>query len=307
MMKKLIIIILIASFSAFAQTPEEEALKKSNVNIAFAQSNKKYDDAIKFAHQSVDLSLKIYGGDNRLTAIAYENLGLLYREDKKYKPAAENLQKAIEIYQKDVKKNGKDLASVYEKLALAQILDNQIIEAEKSYLKATEIAESVYGKDSKEVFQPTLSTAVFYAQRENAENSLKYFIKSFDLAAKNYGVESDEFETVDIYHLYFLGMGYRSKDFMKKKSEIVGYEIGVPISLSKPVYPKSLGEAGVKGKIIVKVWVDEQGKVKSAKAVYGTMSFAGPAESAAKWSKFKPAIKNGKPINFVSYVAYHFY
>lgn len=306
MKKLIIIIILIMAFSAFAQTSDKEALEKSNENVASAQSNKKYGDAIKFAHQSVDLSLKIYGDKNRLTAIAYENLGLLYREDKKYKLASENLQKAIEIYQKDLKQNGTDLASVYEKLALAQLLDKQVMEAETSYLKAIEIAESISGSDSKEVFQPTLSTAVFYAQRENVEKSLDYFIKSYALAIKNYGKESNEFETANIYQKYFLLTDLWNKDFIKKKSEIVGYEIGGPVSLPRATYPKSVGYTGRRGKIVVKVLINEKGKVIDATAVFGEMYFARSAENAARGARFKPSIQNGKPIKVSDYIVYRY-
>jgi TonB family protein len=71
-------------------------------------------------------------------------------------------------------------------------------------------------------------------------------------------------------------------------------------SLLKPVYPEDARKAGVSGKVILEVLVKKDGTAGTIKITEGIEGYPSLAESAIAavggW-KFKPAIKDGKPID----------
>lgn len=312
-MKKLLItIILLTVCSVHAQTDEKETLKQINQNANSAYQNQKLDDAIKFAQQAVDLSLKIYGAKNVETAVAYTNLGVIYRDKKKFRESIENLQTAVDIYQKTSDIKNQEIIVAYQTLAYSQLLNGKGKEAEASYLKSVEVAENLFGKDSREVIKPIMETAAFYSKTSDYEKSQEQYLKTYALVIKHFGRESDEMENVKIYSSYYAGgetvwtNDKRYKEYKVKFDKLFGYERGDATSLPKPAYPAEAIKKGKQGKIVVRVWVDEKGNVTDAKAVYGEMAFASVAEEATRKARFKPSLKDGKPIGAINYITYKF-
>lgn len=73
----------------------------------------------------------------------------------------------------------------------------------------------------------------------------------------------------------------------------------VPVPVSRPlaIYPFDMLKQKVAGQVIVEFIVDTDGSVKSAKAVKQTNEqFAAAAVAAVKKWKFKPGMRNGKPV-----------
>jgi TonB family protein len=312
-MKKLIFIIILATVcSVQAQTGDKENLKQINEKVISSYQKQLLDDALKFARQAVELSNKIYGAENQETAPAYTNLGIIYRELKKFKESIENLQKSAAIYQKLPNTDAKELIEVYETLALSQRMGGQKVEAETSYLKAIETAENKLGKESKELLSPMLNLANLYARDKNSEKDSELYLKSYALAIKLFGEDSKQTESVNIYRAYYsqnnlFSNDEKSKERKKKYSEIRGYEFGDAVNLPKPPYPRDGMTLRKQGKIVVKVWIDESGNVKDAKAVFGEMFFSQAAEEAAKKAKFKATIRNGKPRAVINFITYEFF
>ncbi len=311
-MKKLLItIILLTICSTHAQTDEKETLKQLNQKVITSYRNQKFDEALKLAQQAVDLSLKIYGAEQPETAVAYTNLGVMYQDKKKYKESIENLQKAVEIYQEMSASKSKELIATHQILAYSQFLNGDTKESEANYLKSIEVVKSKFGRESKESFLPILNTANFYARTEEDEKARESYLKSYELAKKHFGEESSQFESVSIYVRVYSKSSIstdeiKKNEFKKRYAEIVGYEIGEATSLIRPTYPYLARTQGKRGRIVVKVWVDAEGNVTDAKTVYGDLVFHPEVEYAAKKSKFKPTIKNGKSVQVVNFVTYNF-
>ncbi len=65
----------------------------------------------------------------------------------------------------------------------------------------------------------------------------------------------------------------------------------------EPWYPELLKLAGIEGKVILNVFINEQGKVEKTKILESTHeAFSEAAVKAAKQWEFLPAMKDGKPI-----------
>src|SRR5215210_350590 len=135
-MKKLtfiIIILITAVYSVSAQTGDKETLKQLNQNLVAAHAQGNFDEALKFARQTLDLSLKVFGAESVETAIAYKNIGVIYQEKMKFRESIENLQKSLAIYQKIDGQNGKYLAGAHEALAISYSFAEKKKEAEENY------------------------------------------------------------------------------------------------------------------------------------------------------------------------------
>jgi protein TonB len=73
-------------------------------------------------------------------------------------------------------------------------------------------------------------------------------------------------------------------------------QLPVEIFAPKPRYPDYELEAGITGRVVMKVLVDEEGLVRSVERVSGGRSFGEAArETLYRW-RFKPALVHGKPV-----------
>lgn len=77
-------------------------------------------------------------------------------------------------------------------------------------------------------------------------------------------------------------------------------------SLPKPVYPQEARRLKVSGKVTVRVVVDENGKVISAKATDGPLPLREAAEAAAREATFAPTAKDGITVKVAGNLTYDF-
>ena len=78
------------------------------------------------------------------------------------------------------------------------------------------------------------------------------------------------------------------------------------VRMVTPSYPPAALRAGIVGKVKVEVSIDEEGNVTAVNAVEGHQFLRQNAEDAARRSKFKPALYEGKPIKSKGYILYNF-
>ena len=74
----------------------------------------------------------------------------------------------------------------------------------------------------------------------------------------------------------------------------------------EPTYPPIAKAAGAQGTVSVKVTVDEAGNVIAAEAVSGHPLLRSAAVDAARESKFKPTVVDGKPVRVTAVISYDF-
>ena len=82
--------------------------------------------------------------------------------------------------------------------------------------------------------------------------------------------------------------------------------LSTAVRMTTPTYPQTALRAGIAGLVKVEVSIDDQGNVTDAKAVDGHQFLRLSAEEAARRSKFKPAMFDGKPIKSKGYILYNF-
>lgn len=81
---------------------------------------------------------------------------------------------------------------------------------------------------------------------------------------------------------------------------------GRAITLPKPVYPAVARAARASGTVIVKVVIDEEGKVIAAQAHSGHPLLQAAAVKAAREALFTPTLLEGKPVKVAGAITYNF-
>jgi len=74
----------------------------------------------------------------------------------------------------------------------------------------------------------------------------------------------------------------------------------------KAIYPPEALEKRLQGQVWVKALISETGDVESVEVISGDRVLAGSAMDAAKKYKFKPFIRDGKPVRFYTKLSFNF-
>jgi TonB family protein len=83
-------------------------------------------------------------------------------------------------------------------------------------------------------------------------------------------------------------------------------EDAVPVQKILPSYPPAARASRTAGTVLVKVEIDEQGDVISAKAIEGPNLLRAAAENAARQWKFRPARRDGTPARAIQTLQFNF-
>lgn len=333
-------ILMSVSGAVFAQdkTAAIEALKQANKELELNYKEKKFDQALAPAEESVRLSLEAYGPENVETAIAYSNLGAVFRELKKHGQALENYQKAVSIYRKDEANNGRALAKAILNLADSLKAQHKFEEAEIAYKDALAAAEKHFGAEDKNLLPFLYSLINLYSeknivknpkailgslQKDDVSTVIELLIRSQSIAAKFFTSDSPERENLADQFYYFGLQNLNQKEFQdalnrfhgipefemeKVKGKLVAKGVlnGKALKLEAPGYPAVARAVGAEGKVGVRVLIDEAGKVISARAVSGHPLLRIVAVQAAKKSIFAPTLFQGKPVMVSGMIVYRF-
>jgi len=81
---------------------------------------------------------------------------------------------------------------------------------------------------------------------------------------------------------------------------------GRAVKLAKPEYPHAARKSHVSGLVVVRVLIDEQGKVISAQAISGDPLLHDACVEAAKNSRFTPTLLAGTPVKVTGVIHYNF-
>jgi TonB family protein len=91
------------------------------------------------------------------------------------------------------------------------------------------------------------------------------------------------------------------------KAPVMGGVVnGRALRLPKPEYPRAAREAGASGTVEVRVLIDENGKVISAKALKGHPDLRKASEDAALRAEFSPTKLSGQAVKVTGVIIYNF-
>jgi TonB family protein len=350
-MKKIISIVGVLLMSVAllnAQTVSDNdkaALEQLNRRVIEASNAGRFDDAADLARQTLERTIKLFGNNSEDTAIAYFNLGEIYRAKKDYKKSIENLEKALEIYRQDEEKYRARIARTAQGLGISYGNERNEVKAEQYLLMALSAAKQAFGKEDKATLPFIINLRNFYIFSGNADKADDKFIEQYLIAAKIFKKDSEELEQIVDEHYCFVFSNFsldtahrrvkRFKDAIsqtEKSSDDFSHDeksddtnsVGASadrksddggasnivnskaVRLVRPSYPSGARADRASGMITVKVKIDETGKVIEAKTFCGHPDLRKASEKAARDSKFTPTLVDGKPTQVTGYILYNF-
>jgi TonB family protein len=203
----------------------------------------------------------------------------LYREGK-FDEALPLAKRALEINETLFGVENREVASAAINVAELYIAKRRFKEAEPILLRSIQINDKVL-KATDPALLKTLERYTCVLKASNESDKLKAFEKK-RLATLEMSAESDRF---------WGALWGRTK----------------AITMPRPDYPEAAKRAGASGTILIKVTLNEEGKVVSAESMCGGNSLlVKAAEQAALQARFTPVLVNGAAVRIVGYVPYTF-
>lgn len=330
-MKRLIIIfaflqLLLLTGNAQDLTEKRTQLQQAGQTVVEFYQKGDLKDASEAAQKVLDLTIEIYGNDNRETAVAYNNLGKIFQARKKYDEAAGYFKKALRIYHLKPNENESKIADVLETLGVALTLDGKTDEAEKIIEDSIKTAENAFGSESREVLQYLKTGTSYYIYTKKYEKAENLFARQYIIALKVYGKDSEEKGKITNEFFCYLS-NFKPEESAEKRKKFFdltkdedenaakradnsidgGVVNGKAISLPQPVLPYFSNRLRPSGRITVSVFINEEGNVTEAKSICGGDKILQEAsEKAAMKAKFKPTTVDGKPFKVIGTITYNY-
>ncbi|HEX8776121.1 MAG TPA: TonB family protein [Pyrinomonadaceae bacterium] len=299
-----------------AELAEADSLSRSIVELHKAGKD---DEALVLANRVLALREKALGPDDRQVAFALFNLGELYVAKRKYGTAQPFYKRALTILEKDKDKNNEIIGKVLNSLALVSYLDRDFGQSETFYQRLLEHQERTFGAGSHEVARALFNLAELYRRLSKYEKAEPLFLRMLAIEEKLLKPDDPNLEKAQeryVCLLYEKGDEKKADELSRRYSEsraswVPGTLIpevlnGKALSLPRPEYPQEARNMRASGVVIVKVKIDEAGKVIESVATCGNPYLVRASEAAASKARFTPTLKAGQPVQVTGIITYRF-
>lgn len=190
--------------------------------------------------------------------------------------------------------------------------NGKLKEAKKIAQATLALMDEIYGAESKESLQPMLILANIIASQNDYKDAKATYLRAFSLARKHYGDSSGEMEQVRANHSYYMNslelIRWYSTDegYAKQFTEFWGFEYGKAKKVARPQWPAEMDDRyrSARHRVLVKVSIDEFGKVTKADGMIGDPGLFAYAVPAALKSEFEPTLKNGKATAVTNFILF---
>ena len=311
---KALLILLPLSISGQSDSRLTE-LRNEATNLAFA---KKYEEAESTLNKALEESIKTFGRNHQETGVTYLNLGEVQMVRKNFPAAKESYDLAISSLSSDKNENKLLIWRAYVKIVSgAAFFKNKDIGLE--YLEKTRsFVKEVFKADSDVDLAFDQLEQNFYTSIKKYREVEKIFRRRFKRLAKIHGKWSKPLEELTDDHMCFSYnlFGYKGKDRVdrfrsfvesihgKKPNDLGDIKRGNAISLPRPFRPEQ--RSNEEHIVPVRIEIDVNGNVSSARAVCGLREFRQSSEDAAYRARFRPTLKEGKPIKTTGMIVYRY-
>lgn len=303
---------------ATQESPELQEASSLSESIVKLFNQRKYDEALPLAKRALELREKLLPRIDPRISSSLNNLGEIYLARKDYKPARETFQRLLQIQEEVFGPEDVNLAFTLDRLALLHFAARNSRETEAAYKRALALREKTLGPDDPQVAQSWVNLGEFY----RFERDLKPALESYRRALSIYGPlgessnadferASEGFECLAYDHdkaELFKELQELRKQFGGPNAPEPGAVLnGRALSLPKPEYSRTAMERGRAELVVVKVEIDETGKVISAIDMCKASPRVSAAAVAAAWkARFSPTLLKGQPVKVKGVIRYSF-
>ena len=325
-----ILLILLTCVVVSGQNSANDISTLQRLNLEIV-TNYKYGNlaaASDRALQAVELSTKIYGRDHLETVTCYYNYAEVLFALKKLEKSVEAYSASIEILKQVDPNDIQRIVRIVSRKATTLALDGKKGEAENLFIENIVYAERRFGSSDIRTLPALMALTKYYAFNANLDKAEDLFLKQFEIAWKTKDDKFAEMENLDDEWYCFKDTNYNESQekFSKGKFIRAYYAIfpekklqsnavtvdngsvvnGKAILIPRPEYPALAKANKIFGNAIVRVLIDEEGNIASAKMFCGHSLFRESVENAARNAKFSVTRIDGKPIKVPGTIKYRF-
>lgn len=299
-----------------------EAERLSRTVVQLFQAGK-FDEALPLAERAVSLREGALGADDPLVAAALSNLAGVLNALGKFDPARDAYERALPIF--ETKRGADDALTNQTREDLAGVYFKK-----RDYKKARELLErtlssreKTLGADDKLVARTLVNLGFVYMVMRDAGKRDATFRRLLDLAAR---VPDQLPAGVSELFSDYVCTGATHPDASDEQKEIEGliqqhwYASrhgggkvvsggvlnGRATSKPQPSYPLVARQSRVQGTVLIRIVVDETGKVVEASPVCGPRALQDESVQAAKHWTFTPTLLNGVPVKVTGTITFNF-
>jgi TonB family protein len=306
------------------QTELEEAARLTKAVAQLYQAGK-YDEALPLAEHALEIRQRLLGPDDAATASANSNLGSILNALGKYVRARDAFERALAAF---VAKLGDDHAVVNqtrEELALVYFVQREYGRARGLLERSLAGREKTLGPDHRLVVRTLVNLAYVYLVTGDSERRDATYSRLLDMAQKS-PEETLEFASKLFSDYVCTGATHpyasdRQKEIEGRIQQLWyarkygagpanvisgGVLAGRALAKPQPGYPLAAKQGRVQGTVVVKVTVDEIGKVVEAEPLCGPSGLHGASVQAAKGWRFTPTLVNGVPVKVTGTITFNF-
>ena len=297
---------------------EASQLHKSAMKL---YTENKAAEAVPLAEKALAIRQRLLPSNDVRVEQSLEMLGIVYYAKADYRGARSSLERALKLRESRLGSDSFELEPILDRLGLSYYFNHDLDKAESMLVRVVALKEKEFGPDHYYLAVSLSNLANFYRSQGKWIQGAPLYKQALELIAKKSGVESAEFTQVSNN---FLCMCYENSpsgglikelELLKQRYTSHGEDAttttevlnGRALSLPAPRYPLPAMSARQSGRIIVKVWIDEAGKVYQAGSMCGgDPALKTAAVNAAKQARFSPTLVNGTPVKITGVVVYNF-
>jgi|GEM_PF-6781691 len=286
----------------------------------------RFAEALPLAREVVVRREKVYGLDHIMLGQSLRNLSYIELKLNRRFEALANFERAMNIYEMNepLSKSDQDSqAEMFETIAFVNITSGTPARSVSKLQQAIAIRERLNGAESVEIAGPLKSLGQVYSGQGEFEKAVPLLLRSLEIR-KKMAIEdpTDNLilrETtacalhktgrggeVEQVNLKFRTMSKSSSEIPKDNTVNGAGLNGKATTLPDPVAPRLPKSERESGSVVVRVLVNESGRVISACSVSGPRIFHTAAEAAAFRAVFPPLKVDGKAVKVSGTMNYNF-
>lgn len=310
-----------------SQQNNPEAAKAIELAVQAAQlyQQGKYAEALPLAKRCLEIREKLFTPKDEQLRTALKNLAEVDMALNKYGEARTLFDRLIKSYE-DFNPTDLRLASALQRLAFIYFKKGEGDKTEQLYRRAINVTEKASTPDDQQVATATTYLAEYYQAVGDYKKAEPVYQRILSIREKEPSSVNSEGlqETLDRFAclLRKTDREGEASDLDRRAKRLLAItqasvaDVGVPLSLQvingralslpKPSYPEEARTARVAGPVLVRLVIDERGKVIRACAIAGPPLLMRASEAAAYKALFSPTKVSGQPVKVSGVVTYNF-
>ena len=329
-----------AAARATQAKPELEEAARLNAEVLNLFRAGKYDEALPVAKRVLELREKAAGPDALVVAYALNNLASIHTQRGRGDEAGRLYERSLAIVEKQGGAESDFAADLRMQLGLLRISSRDYKGAAPLIENALAVKERLHGGEDPALVNPLFAltdlnflrgepalaretlgraVAILRKQRPKRDEATARRLKSYYCPLYAGGRdENKELLSAVSNALWRLEQPETAAEIederkarealgMTGKRVVEGAVLnGRAVSKPQPEYPPGAKQSRASGLVVVRIVVDESGKVIEAEAVCGHPMLKRASEDAARAARFTPTLLSGKPVKVSGVITYNF-